>query len=108
TAACVHGACVETLDPDGASCDDADSLRVAGACVAPGCGNGFREIGEGCDDGNLLAGDACSPACEPTVFAVSARAGESDRPGGPRRAVGVDSHGGVLVVWLASQADDSF
>ena len=28
-----------------------------------GCGNGFIEIGEACDDGNTLAMDGCSPAC---------------------------------------------
>jgi cysteine-rich repeat protein len=35
-------------------------------CPAPVCGNGMREfrpIAEQCDDGNLDAGDGCSPTC---------------------------------------------
>lgn len=30
---------------------------------APTCGNGRREVGEQCDDGNRAFGDACSPMC---------------------------------------------
>ena len=30
---------------------------------APICGNGVLDPGEQCDDGNLAAGDCCSPAC---------------------------------------------
>src|SRR5262249_27510338 len=29
------------------------------------CGNGIVEPGEGCDDGNTLGGDCCSPECQP-------------------------------------------
>ncbi|MCL2824359.1 MAG: GEVED domain-containing protein, partial [Polyangiaceae bacterium] len=29
-----------------------------------GCGDGIRDIWEGCDDGNTTAGDGCSPTCE--------------------------------------------
>ncbi|MBN1610938.1 MAG: DUF4215 domain-containing protein [Polyangiaceae bacterium] len=39
-------------------------------CVEAVCGNGGDpESGEGCDDGNLIAGDGCGPTCqiEPTV-----------------------------------------
>jgi len=45
-------------------------------CTATACGNGSAsdpigsaEPGEGCDDGNLVAGDGCGPTCqrEPTV-----------------------------------------
>lgn len=33
--------------------------------LPPGeCGNGVRESGEECDDGNLIGGDGCSPLCE--------------------------------------------
>ena len=27
------------------------------------CGNGRPDVGEGCDDGNLMGGDGCSAAC---------------------------------------------
>lgn len=30
----------------------------------PVCGNNVKEPGEGCDDGNALPGDRCSPECE--------------------------------------------
>ncbi|MDI3281758.1 DUF4215 domain-containing protein [Polyangium sp. 15x6] len=32
--------------------------------LAPVCGNGVVEIGEGCDDGNTTAGDGCSSTCQ--------------------------------------------
>ena len=44
---------VKDLDDDGI-CDDLQ---------ASVCGNGVREPGEVCDDGNADAGDGCSPAC---------------------------------------------
>jgi cysteine-rich repeat protein len=31
----------------------------------PGCGNGLREAGEVCDDGNRLSGDCCDADCAP-------------------------------------------
>jgi cysteine-rich repeat protein len=33
------------------------------ALAAETCGNGTREGGEECDDGNTIAGDCCSPTC---------------------------------------------
>lgn len=36
--------------------------RVEGRIVGT-CGNGVREVGEACEDGNLRAGDCCSPTC---------------------------------------------
>jgi len=38
-------------------------LRFDHGSVAAACGNGILEPGEACDDGNLVAGDCCSPAC---------------------------------------------
>jgi cysteine-rich repeat protein len=37
-----------------------------GACIplAEICGNGILDIGEECDDGNLVSGDGCSESCE--------------------------------------------
>ncbi len=37
---------------------------VAYECPAFVCGNGMRETPERCDDGNLTAGDGCSPTCQ--------------------------------------------
>nr|MBA2540764.1 VCBS repeat-containing protein [Deltaproteobacteria bacterium] len=67
TAACVNvdvpaelpcslgGAC-----PPGFVCDDLDLV-----CRTPGgdCGDGVRNVGERCDDGNQAAGDGCHPEC---------------------------------------------
>ncbi|HMJ16426.1 MAG TPA: DUF4215 domain-containing protein [Polyangiaceae bacterium] len=36
---------------------------VNGARPSPECGNGVREHGEACDDGNTLPDDGCSPTC---------------------------------------------
>lgn len=38
-------------------------------CVTAVCGNGTKQAGEGCDDGNKVAGDSCGPTCqvEPTI-----------------------------------------
>ncbi|HYD49604.1 MAG TPA: hypothetical protein VEB21_14710, partial [Terriglobales bacterium] len=32
--------------------------------VAATCGNGTVDQGESCDDGNIRAGDCCSPTCK--------------------------------------------
>ncbi|MEM7158330.1 MAG: FG-GAP-like repeat-containing protein [Myxococcota bacterium] len=32
-----------------------------------GCGNGILEVGEECDDGNLVDGDGCESDCRPTL-----------------------------------------
>lgn len=42
-------------------CRDAEGKTQA---CAPVCGNGNVDEGEACDDGNLVAGDGCSPTCE--------------------------------------------
>ncbi|HJL00769.1 MAG TPA: hypothetical protein RMI29_05135, partial [Polyangiaceae bacterium LLY-WYZ-15_(1-7)] len=75
---CLDGACVQDLEPDGVACGELVGGTPAGVCVMGtcrprGCGDGYREPGptatepdaparEGCDDGNLEAGDACSPS----------------------------------------------
>ncbi len=43
--------------------------NCAYTCVEAECGNGTQELGEGCDHGDLIAGDGCSPTCqvEPTI-----------------------------------------
>src|SRR5207237_8379569 len=32
--------------------------------IAHVCGNGIVDLGEQCDDGNLVGGDCCSPTCQ--------------------------------------------
>ncbi len=39
----------------------------------PFCGDGYRTGAEECDDGNMLAGDACSPSCLRTAQLVAQR-----------------------------------
>jgi cysteine-rich repeat protein len=38
-----------------------------GSCIPAGCGNGLVEVGEACDDGNLIASDGCTAACAVAV-----------------------------------------
>jgi cysteine-rich repeat protein len=42
---------------------DGDGDGVGDACATATCGNGLREPGEECDDGNLERGDLCSASC---------------------------------------------
>jgi cysteine-rich repeat protein len=49
-----NGGSAGTLDADGG----------AGGIGSAVCGNGILESGEHCDDGNVVAGDGCSPLCE--------------------------------------------
>lgn len=54
-----------TVD-DGQGCTDAKSYDVN--CLAAGvCGNGTLEVGEGCDDGNLIPGDGCNEICREEI-----------------------------------------
>lgn len=116
TAACVADACVESPVADGADCGElvggvTAGRCVSGLCVRRGCGDGFREPGptptrEGCDDGNLLDGDACSSTCEPSVLVVSSVEGGEDWPSGPAPSVGVDGAGEALFVWSALRLAD--
>jgi cysteine-rich repeat protein len=52
TGSCALDACPSNIDPD----DNA-------VCVPTTCGNGFREAGEQCDDGNTVSGDGCTATC---------------------------------------------
>jgi len=38
-------------------------LSPRGTSITASCGNGFRESGETCDDGNTMPGDGCSASC---------------------------------------------
>jgi cysteine-rich repeat protein len=59
--------CQAAADPaqDGMSCG-AGKMCSAGACVpvAAGCGNGIRDAGEQCDDGNTTNLDGCDASCK--------------------------------------------
>ena len=46
-----------------------DDVCVVGQAKRATCGDGVLDDGEQCDDGNLAAGDGCSPTCriEPTA-----------------------------------------
>src|SRR2546422_128852 len=41
-----------------------DQFTVIIGKIAHVCGNGVLDLGEQCDDGNLVAGDCCSPTCQ--------------------------------------------
>ena len=62
----VGDGCTACLLDVGETCmaDDrcSSSLCVNGICSA--CGNGFVDVGEGCDDGNTNADDGCNAACK--------------------------------------------
>src|SRR5688500_19011112 len=62
-AACVNepGATVcqtGVVCPEGTTCAAAQPV-----CITGSCGNGRVDPSEGCDDGNIIAGDGCSPNC---------------------------------------------
>jgi cysteine-rich repeat protein len=40
------------------------AASINDACQAVACGNGKLEVGEGCDDGNNVAGDGCNKTCK--------------------------------------------
>lgn len=63
--------CTNCVLNPGYDCKSPDSNGVpkATGCIATVCTNGVKESGEGCDDGNRIAGDGCGPTCqlEPVV-----------------------------------------
>ncbi|MBI2375903.1 MAG: DUF4215 domain-containing protein [Deltaproteobacteria bacterium] len=74
---------VSDLDDD----DLIDPYYLTVSVVAPGCGNGFIEGAEQCDDGNLTPGDGCSDAC--ALEAVAVITGPSPTPTTIPGALGV-------------------
>ncbi len=53
--ACTEKACVDTTGGSGAD------TETSGPVVA--CGDGVLDLGEQCDDGNIVSGDGCSATC---------------------------------------------
>jgi cysteine-rich repeat protein len=56
------------LRPDQLDCRDGEACGELGtchegACIPNECGNALVDLGEVCDDGNLIAGDGCSSDC---------------------------------------------
>jgi cysteine-rich repeat protein len=62
--ALVLGACSSGCGTD-STCPDGQLEGNDGACVEPGCGNGIKEAGESCDDGNQDDNDGCTSLCRP-------------------------------------------
>jgi cysteine-rich repeat protein len=50
--------------PDTGDVDAADGSETGDdTTTLPGCGDGVEQVGEECDDGNVVAGDGCSAIC---------------------------------------------
>ncbi len=66
--------------------DPADLPRyhLFAATIAPGCGNGYRDSGEACDDGNGVAGDGCDSSCQLEIVGsfIGPQAGNQSATGG--------------------------
>jgi cysteine-rich repeat protein len=83
----------------GASFADPNGVLEAGAVYvfeATQCGDNKRAISEGCEDGNLKAGDGCSPTCtiEPGYGCMGGSASSPDHCGpvpGDGRVVGQEA-----------------
>ncbi|HXS15959.1 MAG TPA: DUF4215 domain-containing protein, partial [Polyangiaceae bacterium] len=55
---------VSVCEPTGRICPPGTACTVDGqACITGQCGNGARDEGEACDDGNVKDGDGCSENC---------------------------------------------
>ncbi len=66
TNASIHPGAVELCN---AVDDDCDGAIDENACPLPVCGNGIKEQGETCDDGNTANGDGCSSTCQEEINA---------------------------------------
>ncbi|MDR7422954.1 MAG: DUF4215 domain-containing protein [Armatimonadota bacterium] len=60
--------CEDRRTPSGRGCtfEECDGGPLCDeSCFVLECGNGLLQTGERCDDGNRVAGDGCSPTCQP-------------------------------------------
>lgn len=61
---CLYDCRLEFVPNDGnCDVDNNETCEYSPADCCPDCGNGVLDSGEGCDDGNNIAGDGCSPGC---------------------------------------------
>ena len=71
----ISGRCEEGEHPfEGTACNTTDGAvgRCSGGiCVPAGCGNGFLDGNEECDDGNVARGDGCDPDCSYSCHAAA-------------------------------------
>ncbi len=85
---------------DGQPCGEG-MICLAGACVARGCGDGWRELGptpapESCDDGNDIPTDTCRN-CQPAIYPLLSRPEGEDRTSGSS-AIAIDGRGHALAL----------
>ena len=76
TAACVFPPITMAINGDGC-CPPGANANTDTDC-SPVCGNGVKEAGEACDDGNQVNTDACSNTCTVNVVATAFRFSDLD------------------------------
>jgi cysteine-rich repeat protein len=66
TVSCVQILCGNGMSDPGEECEPPNGPICDANCQRiPVCGDSFIDAPETCDDGNVLAGDCCSPTCQP-------------------------------------------
>ncbi|HEX5036663.1 MAG TPA: DUF4215 domain-containing protein [bacterium] len=63
--------------------------------AVPGCGNGFTESGEECDDGNLADGDGCDASCQDEDAGTTGGTASGGTTGGKAGGTSGDATGGA-------------
>lgn len=78
TTLCMPPICGDDIVQDWEECEDLDhdldnEDECSTLCKFPACGDTLVQSLEMCDDGNLDAGDGCSPLCKAETIAVASR-----------------------------------
>ncbi|MFA6214986.1 MAG: DUF4215 domain-containing protein [Patescibacteria group bacterium] len=60
---CSYGSCINGVQ-SGVCTNGCSNWPSTQSCYIAVCGNGTRDSGEECDDGNTVSGDGCSGACQ--------------------------------------------